>query len=52
MANTMAGYMDKLSNAVSVNSGTFTAVKKRLAEIIATLKLSRGIERPVRCNHL
>ena len=30
--------MDNLANAVGVNSGTFTAVNKRLAEIIATLK--------------
>ena len=38
MANTMAGYMDNLANAVGVNSGTLMAVNERLAEIIATLE--------------
>ena len=38
MLNTMAGYMDNLANAVGIDSGSFTAVKERLAEITATLK--------------
>ena len=38
MANTNAGYMDNLANTVSVDSGKFAAVNKRLAEITATLK--------------
>ena len=38
MVNIMAGYMDNLANATGVNSGTFTAVNERLAEITATLK--------------
>ena len=38
MPNTMAGYMDNLVNAVGVDSGKFTAVNKRLAEITTTLK--------------
>lgn len=38
MVNTMAGYMDNLANAVGVDSGTFAAVNKRLAEITATLE--------------
>ena len=38
MLNTMAGYMDNLANAVGIDSGSFTAVNERLAEITATLK--------------
>ena len=38
MANTMAGYMDNLSNTIGVDSGKSMMVNKRLAEITATLK--------------
>ena len=38
MANTVAGYMDKLTNAIGIASGMFTAVNELLDEITATLK--------------
>ena len=38
MANTMAGYMNNLANDISIDSGTFAAVNKRLAKITANLK--------------